>query len=182
MAFSRALYFVAIVPPTAVKEQVKNMKLEIKEKFQVAHALKLPAHITLIPPMWLSEDQEIQFISCLRSVSQDQRSYSIALSDFGHFKQRTIFINVVSHEPVNSLHEHLLQKLSGLLPPNHPEKLHPHLTLATRDLTYKKFPKVWQEFKNGIFSAELQADALTLFKHNGKTWDILEVFPFSEKN
>ena len=90
MAFSRALYFVALVPPTAVKEQVKNMKLEIKEKFQVAHALKLPAHITLIPPVWLSEDQETQFITLLRSVSQDYKSFFIALSDFGHFIQRTI--------------------------------------------------------------------------------------------
>ena len=132
--------------------------------------------------MWLSEDQETQFINCLKSVSQDQRLFFIALSDFGHFKRHTIFINVVDHEPVNNLHENLLQKLSGLLPSNHPEELHPHVTLATRDLTYQKFPKVWQEFNNDIFSAEFQADDLTLFKHNGKTWDVLKVFPFSEKN
>jgi 2'-5' RNA ligase len=179
MAFSKALYFAAIVPSSEVKEKVKKIKLEIKEQFEAAHALKLPAHITLLPPVPLAEEQEKAFLGTLKELSGKQPAFPVKLRGFGHFKQRTLFINVEDHGPFQRLHENLLQKATNFLPPKLSENLHPHVTLATRDLDYKKFPKVWQAFKNRDFSAEFKAEAFTLFKHNEKTWDILENFAFS---
>ncbi len=79
MAFSKTIYFAALVPPPAVKEEVLEMKLEIKEKFEAKHALKLPAHITLIPPLWLEKEQEKEFTEILRNVAQKQSDFSVKL-------------------------------------------------------------------------------------------------------
>ena len=83
MTFSKALYFAALVPDQAVKEEIRNLKLEIREKYGVAHALKLPAHITLIPPVWLQYEQEKKFVKALRKVSEKQNSFPVELRDFG---------------------------------------------------------------------------------------------------
>ncbi|WP_051286404.1 2'-5' RNA ligase family protein [Salinimicrobium terrae] len=179
MAISKALYFVALVPPPAVKEEVLEMKKEIKNRFGAAHALKLPAHITLIPPFWLEQEQS--FIDALGLTIQKIKSFSVELKDFGHFGQRVIFLNVEDHEPIRELHQILLKSMAEFLPGNKTSKIHPHITIATRDLTREKFSLVWEEFKNRPYQAQFKCTALTLFKHNGKTWDILEDYSFSGK-
>lgn len=178
MTFSKALYFVALVPSQAVKEEVRNLKLEIKEKFGASHALKLPAHITLIAPVWLQNEQEHSFVERIREVSKQQLSFRVELKDFGRFDQRVIFLNVVDHEPVKVLHQNLIEALKKILSLDEEKRLQPHVTLATRDLTRKKFKMAWDEFRNRKYHAEFTATSLTIFKHNGKTWDVLENFCF----
>ncbi len=175
MTFSKALYFAAIVPPPQLKEEILELKLEMKGKFETSHALKLPAHITLVPPVWLENQQEQSFLDKVKGVTEKTSSFPVELKDFGHFGQRVIFINVVDPGHLKELHQNLLNTLSEFLP-NKGAKLHPHITLATRDLSRQNFKKAWTEFKDRSYSAEFNAESLTLFRHNGKTWDILETF------
>lgn len=180
MAFSKTFYFAALVPPPAVKEEVLEMKLEIKEKFDAKHALKLPAHITLIPPIWLEKKQEKDFTAILRNVAQQQSVFSVKLKDFGHFGQRVIFINVVDHEPVQQLYASLKKSLSDFLSNEKDQKMHPHVTLATRDLNREKFGEAWKEYRDRSYSNEFQARAITLFRHDGKKWEVCPEFQFSK--
>ena len=179
MALSKALYFVALVPPSAIEEEVLVMKMEIKKRFGAAHALKLPAHITLIPPIWLEREQE--FANVLQSVAEEQLVLPVKLKNFGHFGQRVIYINVEDHEPIQELHQLLSRSLAKFLPEGKNANLQPHITVATRDLTREKFQMAWEEFRNRFYHTEFGATALTLFKHNGKTWDIIKAFSFSER-
>ncbi|MHA6280594.1 2'-5' RNA ligase family protein [Salinimicrobium sp. CAU 1759] len=174
MTFSKALYFAALVPDQAVKEEIRNLKLEIREKYGVAHALKLPAHITLIPPVWLQYEQEKKFVKALRKVSEKQNSFPVELRDFGRFDQRVIFLNVIDHEPIQKLHNSLSRALEEIFPIAKEKKLHPHVTLATRDLSRSQFNEIWESLREKKFHVSFEAKAITIFRHNGKTWDILE--------
>ena len=68
-------------------------------------------------------------------------------------------------------HQNLINTLSEFLL-NKSAKLHPHITLATQDFSRQNFKNAWTEFKEKSYSAE----SLTLFRHNGKTWNVLETF------
>ncbi|MCC8360336.1 2'-5' RNA ligase family protein [Salinimicrobium sediminilitoris] len=175
MSFSRALYFAAILPPPGIREQVLELKLEMKEKFETSHALKLPAHITLVPPVWLENKQEHLFVDAVRIVTEETPSFPVELKDFGHFGQRVIFINAINPSRLKEFYQNLLNSLTEFLP-NKGAKLHPHVTIATRDLSRQNFNKAWKEYKDRSFSVEFNAESLTIFKHNGKTWNILETF------
>ena len=181
MSFSKAQYFVALVPPSAIEEEVLRMKNELKEQLGVAHALKLPAHITLIPPVWLENDQEQEFVNVLQSIAEEQSDLPAKLKNFGQFGQRVIYINVEDPEPIQELHQLLSSSLAKFLPEGKNSNMQPHITLATRDFTREKFQMAWEEFRNRSYHADFGATALTLFKHNGKTWDIIKAFSFSER-
>lgn len=177
--FLKALYFTALVPPSAIKEKVKKLKLEIKEKFHAAHALKLPAHITLIPPVWLEDKQEKLFLERTKKISKTQTSFPVNLNGFGHFGQRVIFIEVVDNKSIKNLHQNLIFELEEFLPSGEKKEIHPHITIATRDLSRENFKMAWQAIKERKFDAGFEANIITIFRHNGKTWDVLEDFSFS---
>lgn len=176
MGSLKALYFVALLPPSAIREEILKMKLNIKEKFGVAHALKLPAHITLIPPVWLKKEQEMTFFNAIHETTQRHGEFEVELKGFGHFGKKVIFIEVVNHEPVKELHQKLLHFLKDFLPEDEKRNLHPHVTLATRDLK-EKFSEVWTEISNHHCHSVFTADSVTLFRHNGKSWDVMGEFP-----
>jgi len=58
------------------------------------------------------------------------------------------------------------------------EEIHPHMTIATRDLSKKMFHKAWPEFKDREFKASFTADSLHLLKHSGKQWEFFREFSF----
>lgn len=178
MAFSKALYFAALVPSQAVKEEVRNLKLEIRERVGAAHALKLPAHITLVPPVWLQNEKEPSLVDAIRGVTEKQLCFPVKLQGFGRFDQRVIFLNVVDPEPVKVLHHQIIEALKGILVLNEEKELHPHMTLATRDLPRERFMETWEIFKERKTHLSFEAKAITIFKHNGKTWDVLEELNF----
>lgn len=178
MAFSRPLYFVALIPQEHIKEEVLRLKLEIKEKYKAAHALKLPAHITLLPPFHLEETKEPHLKEVLTAVASKQEDIPINLKDFGRFGQRVIFINVEDPELIRKFHNLLLKSVEALLPDLSGGTLHPHITLATRDLTRENFQKAWKEYSSFSYSNSFTASSLYLMKHNGKNWDIHKEFGF----
>lgn len=176
------LYFVAIVPPSAIKEEVLEMKLELKKKFALTHALKLPGHITLVPPVRLKKEQKKLFLNGLEQVAQKHSQFPVELDNFGHFGKRVVFIKVVDNLTLQLLYRDLLEKPVDYLPQDMSRSFHPHVTLASRDLTSKKFPEVWEEFKNRKYHNSFPAAALTLFRHNGKSWDIFDNFSLNQKD
>lgn len=182
MTFSKALYFAALIPPKHVKEEILQLKLEIKEKFNAAHALKLPAHITILPPFWLEENRESDLLKMLENQAQAQSVFFVELKDFGHFGQRVIYVKVVDHELVKEVYAHFSPLLENFLSHFSASSIHPHITLATRDLNRGDFQEAWKEFKNRSYSNSFPANSLFILKHNGKSWDVLKEFNFSENS
>ncbi len=176
-----ALYFIALLPPESIRKKIHRIKLEITEKYEAKRALKLPAHITMQIPFRMESEQEENLFRLLEDFSGSQQEFPVKLKDFGRFGQKVIFINIENHAPLIQLHSSLQEKLVNFINfksgENFP-KIHPHITLATRDLHYKQFSPAWAEFKERSFSDEFMANKLSLLRHNGKTWDILHEFKF----
>lgn len=173
-----SLYFLAFIPPEIIQQEVKILKEEIRLKYAAKHALKLPAHITLLPPLKLSGEDKVPFLEKLSNFSETEQTLEINLNGFGGFPPRVIFIDVSNKEPVRAFHQRLQDVLSKV--PNFPQiekrPLHPHITLATRDLNKDHFRMAWQDFKERKYRASFKACSLTLLRHNGRVWEIHSEF------
>lgn len=178
---AKYLYLVALVPPQEILRDVQKIKEEFKSRFSASHALKLPGHITLQMPFWVTEVKESKLIKNLNEFSKNQSSFYVNLDGFGSFPPRVIFLRISSFDAIIQLQSRLQTALPTSLfahPNQRQTKIHPHLTVATRDLQENIFPQAWSEFKNRVYQASFKAQDLILFKHTGKVWHKEAVFQF----
>ncbi|UGU14532.1 2'-5' RNA ligase family protein [Sinomicrobium kalidii] len=178
------LYFIAIVPPEDIRQRVRRLKEEVKERFGAKHALKSPAHITLQMPFKRIAAEESQIINALEGFARLQRPFPVMLSGFDCFSPRVIFVKVEDHAPIVELHAGLQRVLTGKLGFTGREitrRFHPHMTIATRDLPEIVFRKAWPEYEMREFGASFIAGSICLLKHNGKYWEIYREFRFTQK-
>ncbi|MDX5584359.1 MAG: 2'-5' RNA ligase family protein [Aureibaculum sp.] len=178
-----SLYFIAIIPHLELKDQIQSLKEEMKERFHAKHAIKSPAHITLQMPFKRNKEDEHSIIERLQNFASNHNLINIELNGFGCFSPRVIFIKVKDHTSIVELHSNLKKVLIDELSFKENEisnKIHPHMTIATRDLTDKAFLKAWPEFEQRKFKASFTVKNLFLLKHNGKYWDIFKEFLFQE--
>lgn len=175
------LYLIALIPPDELRDAIKGLKEEMKSRFNAKHALKSPAHITLQMPFRKIHSEEHRTIEALEQLATTQSPFAVGLSGFGCFTPRVIFVKVENHQPIVDLHANLNRVLAEELnfkPNEIMPTIHPHVTIATRDLTEIAFPTAWEEFKERAFNASFEANSLFLLKHNGKFWDIYREFHF----
>lgn len=175
------LYFIAILPPSNIKDKIRLIKEEIKKNYNVEHALKLPAHITLQIPFRISEEQEFQLLNKLTSFVNDIDPFKVEMDGFGHFSKNVIFVKVSNHSPFIKLHADLKEMMNSFVDLKSHEissKIHPHLTIAVRDLKRSNFPPIWSEFEHKEYKNFFTARRLVLLKHNGHNWDIIKSFKF----
>ena len=59
-------------------------------------------------------------------------------------------------------------------------QLHPHMTIATRDLSEEAFEQAWPQYESKEFNASFEAKSLFLLKHNGQHWNIYKEFCFGQ--
>ena len=180
-----SLYFIAIIPHLKLREQIQSLKDEMKVRFHAKHAIKSPAHITLQMPFKRNKEDEHLIIDGLQNFAWNHNLINIELDGFGCFTPRVIFIKVKDHKPIIELHSNLKKILVSefLFKENEiSNKIHPHLTIATRDLTEKAFHEAWPDFEKRKFIASFTIKNIFLLKHNGKCWDIYKEFPFKKYN
>ncbi|SDR96826.1 2'-5' RNA ligase family protein [Gramella sp. MAR_2010_147] len=177
------LYFIAILPPVDIRNEIRSFKETISRHHDVKHALKLPAHLTLQIPFRIFEENESKLIEKLKGFSKMVDPFLVDLNGFGSFSKNVIFVKVLDHKPLINLHAELQQLIMSLVELKSHEistKIHPHLTIAVRDLKRSNFSAVWKDFENKDYKNSFRAENLSLLKHNGKTWDIIEVFDFKK--
>ena len=175
------IYFIALIPPSPLKDEIQELKLEVKEKFNSSHSLNAPPHITLISPFRMDEEQEEELNALLQDFTRNVSPFEVCLNNFSTFPPRVIFIDVEKNPSLMEVQEKLealARSNSELFNYNYDDRpYHPHLTLAFKDLTKSNFHKAWKEFKNRTFDASFEADALHLLKHNGEKWEAIADFP-----
>ncbi len=177
------LYFIALVPPMELREQIEVLKEEMQIRFNAKHALKSPAHITLQMPFRIHKKNEPSLIEILQKTATNQGTFELKLSGFDCFSPRVIFVKVINHDPIIPLHGKLISLLSQKMDLGEKvisQHIHPHMTIATRDLSSEKFKIAWNEFKNKAFEGSFLCKSLFLLKHNGKHWDIYREFHFNK--
>ena len=178
----KSLYFIALVPGEPLRSRVRRLKQEMASRFGASHALKSPAHITLRMPFRRAEAGEQALIGALQQFTSAGEALTIRLSGFDAFPPRVIFLKVLDHDPLADLHAKLQEHLKitlGFPAPAKALPFHPHMTIATRDLSEASFHRAWPGFSDRPFEAAFRAESLFLLKHNGKAWDLYREFTFS---
>lgn len=178
---STKLYFLALLPPDDLKKEIKKLKEDFAQKYHCYRALRLPAHITLVPPFRITEEREPVLVKTLTCFCDNFSEIKIVLEDFGAFPPGVIFIEVKNPESIRPFRNQLLGSMSIVLENANSaakRQFQPHITLATRDLKKEDFYRAWEVFKNKSFNIHFLVSGLTLFKHNGKEWEELHTFPF----
>jgi 2'-5' RNA ligase len=173
------LYFIAIVAPGHVNEQVLTWKKYMEQEYGCKVALRSPAHITLVPPFSMSSEKEKALSQQLSVFCSGEKSFSIHLHHFDSFAPKVIFVHVEPGKQLVQLKHRLDEHLTPLKDFSFKKEqrpFHPHITIANRDLPKKDFKKAREYFAGLRYSAEFQADNISLLRHNNKEWEIAASF------
>ena len=154
----------------------------MKLRFGAGHALKSPAHITLQMPFRREEGKEKAMMESLKNFAEEESEFQVELKGFDCFAPRVIFVKISDHKPLQALHSRfkkMLRNEIGMKDRNTFD-FHPHMTIATRDLTEEAFHNAWPDFESRKFEGSFKVKSLFLLKHNGKFWEIYQEFPFGK--
>lgn len=175
-----ARYFLAIIPPSPIYEEINQLKEYCKENFNTKGALNSPPHITLHMPFQWKEAKEEKLILALQNFVSPEKGFQINLKNFSCFEPRVIFIHVEKNDSLNSAQKKLqrfCRKELNLLNADYKElTFHPHVTIAFRDLKKSLFPKAWDEFKDKKFESQFRVSSTALLKQDQKRWNVLREF------
>lgn len=175
---SESLYFIAVLPPDKIQEEITGFKHEITEKYESKHALRSPPHITLHMPFKWKNKRYGDLIDVMTTLNSDLASFEVQLKDFGFFEPRVVFVDVVKNKRLNELQENVVDacrkklKLNNANYKNRP--FHPHITIGFRDLKKRMFYKAKKAFEDRSFSCEFWVEEVALLKHDGKKWNVTE--------
>jgi 2'-5' RNA ligase len=172
------LYLLALLPPEPVFSEVWALKQEVHQLTGSRNAVRLPPHITLIPPLRQPDDFEVRGTAALSEFAATQPAFNVSLDGFAWFGDRTLFVRVSEAAALKHLHAALTAWCATQLPevPAESRPFTPHLTLATRDLPAAQVPALRQRFATRPYAATFEVQQLTLFRHDGQHWQPRGVF------
>ncbi|TGE24546.1 2'-5' RNA ligase family protein [Hymenobacter aquaticus] len=172
------MFLVALLPPEPVFSEVWALKQEVHRLTGSRNAVKLPPHITLIPPLRRPEAFEAELRTALGEFARTQAPFTIGLRDFRWFDSRTLFVHVAPAEAVRAFHAALTAWCAEHLPevPRENRPFTPHMTLATRDLPASAVPGLKADFARRHYQATFEVRRLVLFRHDGQQWQNVAEF------
>jgi 2'-5' RNA ligase len=175
------LYFIAIIAPHNINQQVLEWKSYMLQRFNCRVALRSPAHITIIPPFHMPEDLEQPLIDAMGLIAAKQEKFPVHLSGFGAFAPRVIYVHVQPDKSLQDLKDYTEDQL--IRAERFPVKsdtrpFHPHITIANRDLRRGDFAAAWEHFHNRKYQASFEANALSLLRLGESGWEVIADLPF----
>lgn len=174
---SESLYFIALVPPLPIQEEITSLKKEIAEKYGSKHALKSPPHITLHMPFKWKDKKAEQLQAVMSSLNEQLNPFILNLKDFDFFEPRVVFFDVVENEHLERLQMLVVdtcRKQLKLDNANYKDRpFHPHVTIGFRDLKKHMFYEARKEFEKRELSLEFEASHVSLLKHDGSCWNVV---------
>ena len=174
----RTLYLVALLPPEPVFSHVWDLKQEVHRRTGSRNAVRLPPHITLVPPLRETEEFEGLCTAALAGFAAAESAFEVSLQDFAWFGSRTLFVHVQERAALRAFHARLMAWCAAHLPQVAPEgrPYTPHLTLATRDLPPAQVPELRQRFAGRTYAARFAVENFTLFRLDGQQWQARATF------
>lgn len=170
------IYFIALVPPLEIREEVTHFKLYASGHFNASHALKSPPHITLFPPFRWAPAKEAELKEAVSDFAATHEPFGVILEHFDHFDRRVIFVHVIPTEELLRLQKALKVHLSQKIGLEHSDSrpYHPHMTVAFKDLKPEAFQEAWTYFSQQSYERDFETDQLCLLQHDGKQWQIIQ--------
>jgi 2'-5' RNA ligase len=159
-------YLLVLSPHEELWNRIIKEKELFAEKYKTDYAKWGKPHITLANFLQY-EMMEERLLSRLKMTAMGFHPIKIELKDYGSFPSHTIYINVVSKLPVQSLVKTIRTDAQRLMKLNDDNKPHfiiePHVTIA-RKLQPWQYEKGWLEYSHKHFTARFIADGMLLLK------------------
>ncbi|MDH5603927.1 MAG: 2'-5' RNA ligase family protein [Cyclobacteriaceae bacterium] len=178
--FSR--YFIALVPGGDLYGEVMAMKEHMAKKYRSKAGLRSPPHITLHMPFIYKEKNEDRLVKKLSVLSQEKQIMT-ALSGFGAFPPRVIYIRVELNNDLYDLWKKVVTVTRRDLGLDNADYKSlgfiPHMTLAFRDLKKDLFHKAWAEYSVKEFEREFPVREIALLKQGEQGWNVLKSYPLN---
>lgn len=174
-------YLLVLNPPEDLWHKIIKIKNDFADKYKNEISRFTKPHISLIN--WVSlELMEERMMQRLQTISMGITPFKVELKDYGSFPSHTIFINVVSKVPIQSLVRELKQgqKLMTLNKENKPHFIEtPHISVC-RKLKPWQYEEGWLEFSHRQFTGRFIADNMLLLKRRvgDKAYQIAKRFEF----
>jgi 2'-5' RNA ligase len=179
MAKSIGKYFIAIVPEGEIQQNATDLKLLLKENFNLKYALKSPAHVTLKMPFNWNEAKEDKLNVLLKAFFEKIRPFDLNYRGFDRFGRRVIFIKVKEEPALFSLQLALSKYCKTdlkLVEELSDRAYHPHMTLAFKDLKPSQFEAYWDFIKKQKFEAKQEVKDIALLKRIEGRWVVVSKF------
>lgn len=166
-------YLLVLNPHEELRSKIMKVKQEFYNEYKAPTALGGKPNIILANFLQY-EMMEERLLNRLKVVAMGFHPIKVELRDFGSFPSHTIYINVISKVPVQTLVKEIRHETQRLMKLNDDNKPHfilePHLTIA-RKLQPWQYEKAWLEYNNKNFTGRFIADGMLLIKR-----------PLDEKN
>ena len=175
-------YLLVLNPHEELRSRIIKAKREFYEAYQAPAALGGKPNMILANFLQY-EMMEERLLNRLKVVAMGFHPVKIELKDFGSFPSHTIYINVVSKVPVQTLVKEVRKEAQRLMKLNDDNKpyfiLEPHVTIA-RKLQPWQYEKGWLEYSNKNFTGRFIADGMLLLKRplDEKKYQVVQRFEF----
>lgn len=159
-------YLLVLNPHEELRNKIMQVKKEFADAYKAPSAMGGKPHLTLVNFIQY-EMMEERLLNRLRMIAMGFHPIKIELKDFGSFPAHTIYINITSKVPVQSLIKEVRHEAQRLMKLNDDNKPHfimePHLTIA-RKLQPWQYEKGWLEYSHKHFTARFIANEMVLLK------------------
>ena len=159
-------YLLVLNPHEELRNRIRKVKQEFYDVYKASSAIGGQPHITLAHFLQY-ELMEERLVNRLNIIAMGFHPIKVELRDYGSFPSHTIYINVVSKLPIQSLVKEIRHDAQRLMKLNDDNKPHfilePHLTIA-RKLQPWQYEKGWLEYSHKHFTGRFIADGMLLLK------------------
>ncbi len=175
-------YLLVLSPHEELRNKIMGVKKDFYDKYQAETARWSKPHVTLVNYLQY-EMMEDKILQHLKTIAMGYHPIKIELKDYGSFPSHTIYINITSKVPVQSLVKQIRTETQRLMKLNDDNKPHfilePHLTIARRLLPWQ-YEKGWLEYSHKNFTGRFIADSMLLLKRPVGTlkYEIAKRFEF----
>ncbi|MEO1254568.1 MAG: 2'-5' RNA ligase family protein [Bacteroidota bacterium] len=175
-----SLYFIAIIPPAKIQDEITQLKVLMAERFNSKHALKSPPHITLHMPFKWKKNKLDLLKSVIKKINDQVNPFIINLNGFAFFEPRVVYVDVVKNAELLTLQKSVVDickknlKLNNANYKDRPFK--PHVTIGFRDLRKPDFLLAKEYFQLREFEAQFQVTEAYLMKYDGSKWNQLPYY------
>lgn len=183
MPAKQNLYFIAVIPPQKICEEITHFKNDFANRFQSKAALKVIPHITLKAPFRFSAEVHEHVIAWFKQMPVTVSFFQQELKDFGVFNSRhkpVIYVEPIMNWSLFHLQKQVLQNFlttyPAVAPMNHEFEFKPHITIAYRDLKPHFFKAAWNEYQAKRYTAAFEINSFQLLEHNERGWNIISTF------
>jgi 2'-5' RNA ligase len=175
-------YLLVLSPHEELRNKIMGVKKDFYDKYQAETARWGKPHVTLVNYLQY-EMMEEKILQHLKTIAMGYHPIKIELKDYGSFPSHTIYINITSKVPIQSLVKQIRTETQQLMKLNNDNKPHfilePHLTIARRLLPWQ-YEKSWLEYSHKSFTGRFIADGMLLLKRPVGTlkYEIAKRFEF----